>query len=507
MICIQCGCYNPDHAAFCGKCGMHLKQAPGTPSSLLTEGATTSRSAQPLAAEYIPTVQDMPVASSYPVSQGTPPSNTPQPWDKALPEPIPIWALISSIVLVAILLIVLQLTGSDWAAGAMRVGIVAGILALLILLITVIRMIRGIATKSNPARLIQLISAGLVIMLLSLLCLLGLTQQSTIHSLQGHSFEGQQQWQSAINQYQLAGEGAPTSENITRVYNLWGEQFTSRKHYVDALAQYNLVLTYYGSASIGVARAQSDTVTAYLAWGQQALQQHDYMAATNHYDALLHLPYCTATCLSQAKALDATAYYNLAESQLVAKKYFDATSNFHIVVSRFASSPEAHKLHGDYAKALFGYGKEQLNTACSSATSTYQQLSTQFGDTPEGQQASGALGANQPVKGHFVTPVPNNPTLTPVATLLQGLNHNMPDNQFFQLLSTAPTTSIQPNGNFSFEPLPQGTYDLAWGTNGSNGAKHFQFAYKPDGSSFYIAKVGPLCPYDFGDLNETIPTN
>ena len=166
MFCIQCGCYNPDHAAFCGKCALQLKQPSGNPSSQLTEGATTSRSAQPLAAEYIPTVQQMPVASSYPVSQGTPPSSPPQPWDKALPKPMPIWALISGIVLVAILLIVLQLTGSDWAAGAMHVGIVAGILALLFLLITVIRTLQGTATKSNPTRLIRLISAGLVIMLL-----------------------------------------------------------------------------------------------------------------------------------------------------------------------------------------------------------------------------------------------------------------------------------------------------------------------------------------------------
>lgn len=103
--------------------------------------------------------------------------------------------------------------------------------------------------------------------------------------------------------------------------------------------------------------------------------------------------------------------------------------------------------------------------------------------------------------------VPNNPALTPIAALIQGLNHNMPDNQFFQLLSTAPTASIQRNGDFIFNPLPQGTYGLAWGTNQNNGAKHFQFAYNSDGSSTYVAKVGPLCPYDFGNLNETIPTS
>jgi outer membrane protein assembly factor BamD (BamD/ComL family) len=431
-----------------------------------------------------------------------------QPGNKTLSKPIPIWLIIGSIMLVALLLIILQITGSDWAAGAMHAGIVAGILALVILLITVVRMILGRATRSKSAQLLQLISAFLLILLLSLLCLVGLTQQPAIHNVQGHSWEAHQQWQSAINQYQLSGEGAPTSEDIARVYNLWGEQFTSQQHFVEALAKYNLVLTYYGSAITGVALAQSDSITAYLTWGQQASQQHDYTAAINHYNALLNLSYCAAACQSQASALDAAAYYNLAESQLVAKNYPDAINNFHILVSRFANSTEAHKVHGDYAKALLGEGKQQLQTAsCSTAVPTYQQLATQFGDTPEGQQAAGALRANQPVRGRFTSTIPNNASLTPIAALIQGLNHTMSDSQFFQLLSVAPTASIQSNGNFVFNPLPQGTYDLAWGTNQDNGAKHFQFAYNSDGSSTYVAKVGPLCPYDFGNLYETIPTS
>jgi tetratricopeptide (TPR) repeat protein len=467
MICNQCGSFNPDHAKYCGRCGGQLAE----PSNIPT-------------------------------------SNLQQPGDSTKLKPVPIWIIIGSIVLVALLLIVLQLTGSDWAAGAKHVGIVAGILALVILLITIVRMLLGKNTKSNPTRLIQLISAVLVIFLLSLLCLVGLTQQSAIHNVQAHSWEAQQQWQSAINQYQSSGEGAPTSEDIARVYNLWGEQFTSHQQYVAALAKYNIVLTDYGSANAGVARAQSDSITAYLAWGHQASQQHDYTAATNHYDVLLGLPYCAATCRIQASALDATAYYNLAESQLVAKNYSAAISSFHNLVSRFASSTDAHKAHGDYAKALFGEGKQQLNGAvCSSAVPTYQQLSTQFGDTPEGQQATSALKANQQVKGHFITSIPNNPSLTPIVALIHGLNNNMSDSQFFQLLSTAPTAPIQSNGDFIFTPLPQGTYDLAWGTNQSDGSKHFQFAYNADGSASYVARVGPLCPYDFGNLNETIPTS
>ena len=467
MICNQCGSFNPDYATFCGKCGGQLAK----PSNI--------------------------------------PSHSPQqPTGNTTSKPIPVRILIASILLVALLLIVLQLTGSDWAAGATRVGIIAGILALVILLITVVRMLLGMAAKSNPTRLIQLISAVLVILLLSLLCLVGLTQQSPIHNLQAHSWEAQKQWQSAINQYQSSGEGAPTSEDIARVYNLWGEQYTSHQQYVEALAKYNIVLTYYSSASTGVTRAQSESITVYFAWGQQASQQHDYMAATNHYDVLLQLPYCVATCRILATALDAKAYYNLAESQLAAKNYTAAINNFHILVSRFANSTEAADAHRDYAKALLGEGELQLKGAvCSSAVPTYQQLSAQFGDTPEGQRATSALRANQPVKGHFISAIPNNPSLTPIASLIQGLNHNMSDSQFFQLLNTAPTAQIQSNGDFIFSPLPLGTYGLAWGTNGSDGSRHFQFAYNTDGSSTYIAKVGPLCPYDFGDLNETIPTS
>ena len=501
MICTQCGSFNPDHATYCGRCGGQLTN----PSYMTAPNPMTAPdpmiASNPMTAPD-PMIASNPITSYYPMNSPNPPQNN------VMLKSIPIWMLIGSIVLVAVLLIALQLTGSDWAAGAMRVGIVASILALIILLFTAVRLIVGMVTKSNSVHWIRLVSAVLVILLLLLISLVGLTQQSTIHNLQGHSWEGQQLWQSAINQYQLSGEGAPTSENIARVYNLWGEQFTSHQQFEEALAKYNIVLTYYGSASTGIARAQSDSISTYIAWGQQASQQHDYTAATNHFDTLLKLPYCAAACQSQANALDATAYYNLAESQLAASNYSDAVNNFHIVVTRFANSTEASKLHEDYAKALFGEGKQKLNGAlCSTAIPTYQQLSSQFGDTPEGQQATSALKANQPVKGHFITAVPNDPALSPIATLIKGLNHSMSDSQFFQLLSISPTAKIQSNGDFLFSPLPQGTYGLAWGTNNSDGDQHFQYRYNPDGSSSYVANVGPLCPYDFGDLNETIPTS
>jgi TolA-binding protein len=558
MFCIQCGTFNPDTAAFCGKCGWRFDQAaspapenvvnlPITPSPQVQ----VSDSPQSLSGEIIPIMQETLPASGFlpsqesPLVQGnvqtwygipqsdqpsapssslpfeptkpylppygapeappTPPPTIEEPWYKVLPKPMPLWAFIGSIVAVVVLLVVLQVTGSDWAAGAERVGIVAGILALVIALATVVRILLGMVAKTNSKRVIQLVSAGLAILLLLLLSLVGLTQQYAIHGLQAHSWEGQQQWQTAINEYQLAGEGAPTSENIARVYNMWGEQLNAKQRYQDAVARFNIVMNNYGSASTGVARARSDTIKSYLAWGQQASQKHDYMAATSHYDDLLQLSYCTANCQSQGNALDATSYYNLAESQLATKDYTDAINNFQVVVSRFASSPEVQKSHGDYARALLGHGQQQFATSCPSAIPTYQQLSTQFGDTPEGQQATRALKAPQPVKGHFTGFVPNDPALTPTAALMHGLSSNMSDSQFYQMLSGSPTVTIQNNGTFYFPPLKQGSYELAWGSDRSDGAR--LYVYYANGNSLeYVATVGPLCAFDFGNINRNIPT-
>jgi len=492
MICVQCGSQNPDHAAFCRICGGRLNEAASPPAAPFLSAST----AQPLSAG---SPFESPTTPFSPIVR--------EPWYRAFAKPLPLWAFIGSIVVVIVLLVVLQLTGSDWAAGAKHVGIAAGIIAIVLVIVTGVRALLGMAAQSNHGRVIQLAGAGLAILLLLTLCLIGLTQQSTIHNLQGRAWEGQQQWQSAISEYQLAGEGAPTSEDIARVYDEWGEQSSTQQHYQDAVARFNMVVTNYSSASSVVAQARSDTVKAYLAWGQQASQQHNYVAATNHYDTLLQLSYCTVACQSQANALDASAYYNLAESELTAQQYSDAGTNFHALVSRFAHSPEAQKVHMDYARALMGEGKQQLGTLCISAIPTYQQLSTQFGDTPEGKQAAVALNAPQPIKGRFTGSVPNNPSLTQEATLMQGLTGSIPQNQFFQMLSSgAPTAVIQQDGSFSFKSMKQGTYDLAWGTtNNNSGSESFTFYYRSDGSPTYVANVGPLCPYDFGNIKQNIP--
>jgi outer membrane protein assembly factor BamD (BamD/ComL family) len=442
-----------------------------------------------------------------PPSAVLPPPATGKPRVRAIARPLPVGAFILSIAVGVAVLAALFFTGSDWAAGATRAGIVGGILAIIILLATIVRTLAGMAARSNPKRRSQFISAGLLVAILLAASGFGLTQQATIHQMQGRFYEGQQQWQSAINEFQLAGEHAPNSDNIARIYDEWGEQLSNTQHYPTAIDKFNITLTSFQEATGEVTRAQADSVTAYLDWGKQASQQHDYNDAVTHFGDLLNLPYCNANCQAEASALSATAYYDLAETQLTAQQYADAANSFQTLATLFPKSPEAQKDHEDFAKALFGDGKQQLVSSCSSAIPTYQELASKFADTPEGQQASIALKAPQEVIGRFTTPVPKGSALTPLAVLAQGLYANIPDAQFFQLIAGAPTVVIKPDGSFTFKPVKQGTYDLAWGTDNVDGSQSFYFYYRPsDKSLVYIANIGPLCPYNFGDINEPIPS-
>jgi tetratricopeptide (TPR) repeat protein len=535
---------NPDQVSIHNAPSPSEQLWPGAPSELAIEDTPTAISNTPLpeqyylpstgatlsaAAEvfYTPSV-DIPSADTYPTfppmaesteaqlqipgSSGTPPFGTPpaprSSRFNALAKPLPRLVFAGAIVLVAAILVVLFFTGTDWAAGAMHVALGAGIIALLIASAVVVRSFAGMASRANPKRVIQFISANVAFLLLTLLFLAGFTQQATIHSLQAHSLEGQQQWQRAINEYQLAGERTPVSDNIARVYNEWGEQFAGQQRYQEAFVKFDMVLNAFGSPAAEVNRAQSGEINAYLGWAKQAMDTKSYSDATQRYDELLQKPYCQASCQNRVDMFDATAYYDLAEFQLGTQDYSGAVSNFGTVLSRFPNSPEATKLHGDYAQSLYGEGQQQLTSLCNTAIPTYQQLASQFADTPQGRQAAAALKAPQPVKGHFVGVVPHAGYLSDVAALMKGLYQNMPQNSFFNLLTVSPTTVINSDGSFTFKAIPQGTYDLAWGTNNTADGSQLYTSYffQSNNSIVYAAKVGPLCAFDFGDIHEDIPS-
>jgi len=421
-------------------------------------------------------------------------------------KPLPLWAFITSILVVALLLAVLIFfTGADWAAGAQTAGIVALVIGALILIAFGVRAALGMLASTNVHRRSQIISSILLALILFAVGAIGLTQELGIHAVQAHFLEGQQKWQLAINEYQDSGQSAPTSDDIARTYVEWGEQLANQqpasdRQYNEALGKFNTVITTYTQASTQVARAEKDVISTSQAAAAFDSQNKNYAGATQYYDSLLGQPYCTASCQSQTGALDATAYYNLAEQNLAAQKYADAVNAFNTLTTKFGSSPEAQKAHADYAKALWGEGQSQLTTACSSAIPTYQQLATNFSDTTEGQQAATALKQPQPVKGQFTSTIPSG-TNTPEAGLVQGISANMSSDAFYAILAKSPVVTVQSDGRFQFQPVAQGTYYLVWGVvNSADNRVVFLVGQR------YPATVGPLCPFDYGQISENFPS-
>jgi hypothetical protein len=330
----------------------------------------------------------------------------------------------------------------------------------------------------------------------------GLGLSSPVHRLQAHVLEAQQIWQQAVTQYQRAGETAPNSDDLARVYNEWGERLLASKNYSDALDKFNTVLDVYTDANGQASRAQHGVINTYLGWGMQAAQAQDYSSATERFDAALALSYCDSACQTQFSALDATAYYNLAEADLQGGTYSGAVTAFHALASRFPSSPEVSRIHADLAKALLGLGRQQVNSStCSSALPTYQELVTNFSDTPEGQQGAADMAAPQPVEGQFTSWITSR---TPFIFLAKGLNGGMSDAQFQAAIQGVKFYPVSTqNGSFKTDPIAQGVWDLGWGSVDSMGNGDIGFVFhKSDLSPYYVATVGPLCPYDFSTINE-----
>lgn len=418
-----------------------------------------------------------------------------------LVRPLPLRAALPGLAAGILLLLALVFLNPDWATGATVSGLVAVIFALLLLIAAGVRVALGLLARTNPHRNSQVICTTLLILSLFFFAGLGVSQQTGLHAMQARFLESQRNWQAAVSEYQAAGETAPASINLARTYVEWGESLSRQRQYGDAVNRFATALSQYTRATGQVNRARSDLVAAYLAWADQALQHRDYAGAATHYDALLALGYCDPTCQSLAQPKDATTYDRLAEQQLAAQRYAPAVAAFRTLTTRFPAFPQAGQVHADYARALWGLGQQQSGTACADAVPTYQQLATQFADTTEGSQAVAALQQPVQARGRFTQHVPGAPN-TPTAFLVRGLVVGIHQYQFPPLLRTAPTTQIQADGTFVFPSVPPGIYELVWS---SDGTLHFYYAFSGN-QVLYTAHIGPLCAYDFGMVNQTIPS-
>ncbi len=415
-------------------------------------------------------------------------------------------AFYGSIAALALVLILLIVTGSDWASGTIHAAIMAAIVALLLIGALGVRLMMERAAQTSAQKRTQYMSAGLVILVLLLYMSTALSFQPAIHTVQGHSLEQSHQWKQAIAQYQLGGDTAPTSVNIARTYNEWGQNLAQQQHYQQAIDNFEMVVNKYGRAGSQVSIAQKNAINAYIAAGKQDQQKQDYSGAVTQFAALLNLNYCDVQCQKDNQSLAANAYYSLAKSQLATAQYSDAVDTFATLQQRFPTSSAYQTAHEDIAKALFALGLQEINTnQCSAAVLNYQQLARAFADTVQGKNAALALKAPQPVKGHFTKPLPRGRVL---AVLTQGLTARAWKNQFNKVLAKhPPITTVLANGTFQFKPLKQGTYDLSWGNIATNGKESFGtdiLASNP-GTYYYVAHVGPLCPFNFGNITMAIP--
>jgi hypothetical protein len=178
-----------------------------------------------------------------------------------------------------------------------------------------------------------------------------------------------------------------------------------------------------------------------------------------------------------------------------------AVDKFHSLVQRFPSSPEATQAHADLAKSLLGLGQQQRAGVCSQAIPTYQELSTTLGDTPEGQEATAELAKPQVVTGRFTKAIPG----SAFAILTKGIFKEIGQSAFISAVDSGYHTRVNASGAFAFSPIAQGTWDLVWETATSGGENYYFSTNQSTGLSYYQAKIGPLCAFDFGPIDEDFP--
>lgn len=483
-----------------------LPTSPGIPSGMLPTEAPA------------PDSQPSQIPSGPPQMPGAVPPAASAPAVRPLVRPLPLWArLTGTALLIAGLVTVFvtrQVQGNDWADGVLYAALAAAALAGLLLLVMAARMLAGMASSTNPLRPRQLASASVLLGVLLVFAGEGITLQAPVHHLHAFVLEHQQQWENALAQFRLAGQRPPDSRDLARTYAEWGEQLSASSQYDLAIANFDVVIHTYTLAAPEVQRAQTDEIATYFTWANQAVQDHDFMGATTRYDALLMQSFCSGDCRTRASALDATAYYNLAEMSLSQQDYSTAVNAFQALQTRFSDSPEAQKIHADFARALLGLGQQQRQQSpCPDAIATYQNLIQHFPDTPEGQQATIDYKAPEPVTGQFTGSVISFNGGQDLVFLLRGASIGMSDSQLVNLVNqaiSAGRVAQIPFGTttFTFRPVPQGTYVLTWAA--LDPATGLAYIRRPanDGTQFtYVASVGPLCNYNFGNIPENVPLN
>ncbi len=380
--------------------------------------------------------------------------------------PLPRWFLFTAAGLVVIGLLLVWLTGSDWANGGLRAGIAALVAAGIVLIAFGVRYAQGFRTTQT----VSLALASVLVLLI--VGAAGIALQNSFHTLQGNSLDGQHNFQSAINEFKLGND----TEDIAKTYNDWGEYLLSQQKYQapqdptqdaadgtqansdGAVNKFAVVLSHYQSVTDQVNRADEGEVNAYLAWGDSYLSASQYQDAVN-----------------------------------VFKKATDAKSTL-------GNIPNFSRIHQDAAKAYLGLGQQQVSDGttsgdCSGAVLTYQTLATDYGDTSQGQQATTELKKPQNVSGEVI----DFTTQQPVGKVKLFLSAKWSVSGGFFSASNDTTATSASSGAFTFANITPGTTKYLISYINVDGRETIVVS-SSSGQPANVITVQPLCATNAGPV-------
>jgi len=416
-----------------------------------------------------------------------------------LGRPFPWWAtllalLVPALAIEAVYAVVTGPLGGDWAYGAQIAGIVALGLAGVALVMTLLRVVLG-------RRALSAVGLGLaLVVLLGAVGSSGLLGGQQLHLAQAGQLERAGRWSTAIHEYTLAGQSAPSSGDIARVYDEWGESDFQRQLYPAAIVQFNTVISDYSGAGAYVTRADHDLYQTYSDWITSGGTDVDYPSALLFLGQYKVGAQCDAGCLSAANDIQTQAYYQYGVKLANQGEYLLAITQFESAQALLPGSQYALLAHQAAAPVYYSLGQQDLNAGdCTDAVTTYRTLVSSYQGTSQAQQAGQALAAPVQVTGNLTNYAPTG--YTPTAYLSKTANapnsKNAPFGSFY--FSRDYSTSLASSGAYTFSGVAPGNYTLSvvgatttsWWSNTSDG-------------SLYFFPVSPLCGAQVKTLDGTL---
>ena len=380
--------------------------------------------------------QSMPFAGAPP----TVPLPRREPFDmrRFLIGGIPLWAGIVALVAVVVTFAIgVFALKKDWADSAWIAAFVAlagaGVILVAGIVILALRRFQWLTLGLSALLLVALSASGIF----------ALTGQSTIHRLQAHALENNQQWQASIGEYWLAGEQAPNASNVARVHLEWGEQLLRQGMYENAINHFGAALEDDTSSTIAN-RADRDLHQAFTAWLQASPPDDSLRAIAKFLDRYLSNPLCDSDCQQFTRPLAAQAIYMYGEARL----------------------------------------NQDRNFYCSEVATDYKDLASRYADTTSGQKAAAALAA--PVQfTAYVENLPNPKGLH--AWLSRKVSPETHD--YITYFSEDYEATLDSLGIARFPAVAPGLYNFSiLLPNGFHTYWRFTDVFNP-----YTTQIGPVC--------------